>query len=322
MTLPQLEADVFLTDGGIETTLIFDDGFDLPDFAAFPLLDRMDGRAALARYFTSYLDVARRDGVGIVMETPTWRASADWGDRLGYDADALDRVNRDAVALVRDIAAPFAGPATPVVVSGCVGPRGDGYAPGALMSWPEARDYHRAQVHSLAAAGADLVTAVTMLDPGEAVGIVDAAREAGLPVVVSFTVETDGALPTGQTLGAAVAEVDEATGAAPAYYMVNCAHPAHFAHVLDPDAAWTARLGGLRANASRASHAELDAATELDAGDPEELAGLYADLRAAHPGLRVLGGCCGTSHVHVGAISARQASLRAPSTGRDRAGGS
>lgn len=303
--LPQLSADVFLADGGIETTLIFDDGLDLPDFAAFVLLDSPHGRAALDRYFERYAALAAAESVGLVLESPTWRASNDWGARLGYDSAALERSNEDAVRLVRRVAERFASPATPIVVSGCIGPRGDGYQPGALMSATEAHHYHAAQARSLARGGAELITAITMLYPDEAIGIVRAAEQAGLPAVISFTVETDGSLPTGQSLSSAIAEVDAATSGYPAYYMINCAHPTHFADVLDAGGSWTERLGGLRANASRMSHAELDAATELDRGDARELAGQYADLRERHPQLRVLGGCCGTDHTHVAAISAR-----------------
>lgn len=313
-TIPALAGPVALTDGGIETTLIFDDGFDLPDFAAFVLLDDPAGRAALDRYFDAYAAIAARDGVGIVLETPTWRASSDWGARLGYDADALDRINRDAVTLVRTVGDRHATPATPVAVSGCLGPRGDGYEPGDLMSAEEARHYHLPQVQSLAAGGADLITAITMVDPAEAIGITAAAASVGLPSVVAFTVETDGTLPTGCSLAEAITAVDAATGAAPMHYMVNCAHPTHFSDVLEPGSAWTARLGGVRANASRLSHAELDAAEELDAGDPGELAALYADLRAAVPSLRVFGGCCGTSAAHIDAISTRLC-LRRSTTG-------
>jgi S-methylmethionine-dependent homocysteine/selenocysteine methylase len=302
--LPQLEADVFLTDGGLETTLIFLDGIDLVDFAAFPLLDDADGRAALVRYFERYADIARRDGVGIVLETPTWRASPDWGRRLGYDRDGLRRLHRDAVAMLEEIRARYESPTTPVVISGCIGPRGDGYAPDALMSRDEAADYHSFQVGAFADAGADLVTAITMTSSAEALGITDAARSAGIPVVISFTVETDGTLPSGELLRDAITTVDERTDGSPAYFMVNCAHPDHFAPALEPGAAWTRRVGGIRANASRLGHAELDEAEDLDRGDPDELAALYRALRADHPEIVVIGGCCGTDHEHIAAMSA------------------
>ena len=303
--LPMLDAEVFLTDGGIETTLIFDDGFELPDFAAFTLLDDDAGRRALEQYFDRYARIARRHGVGVVLETPTWRASADWGSRFVLDADAIAAVNQDAVALLEEVRARHEAPGTPVVISGCIGPRGDGYVVGEVMSADDARTYHLAQVSAFAAAGADLVTAITMTYVDEAIGVAEAAREAGLPVVLSFTVETDGRLPDGSALGDAIEAVDAATSRYPAYYMVNCAHPTHFAHVLDPDAPWMGRLGGIRANASTASHAELDEAEELDAGDPVDLAGRYADLRRSHPQIRVLGGCCGTNHEHVEEIARR-----------------
>jgi homocysteine S-methyltransferase len=237
-----------------------------------------------------------------VFESPTWWASRDWGEQLGYSRAALAAANRRAIRLGVELRAEVRG--VPVVLSGCVGPRGDGYSPDRLMEADEAEAYHAEQVRALAEGGAEMVTAVTMTHVGEAVGVARAAEAAGLPVAVSFTVETDGRLPTGEGLGEAIRAVDEATGAAgPAYYMLNCAHPTHFADVLRAAGPWAGWLRGLRANASCRSHAELDAATELDDGDPEELAAQYAELRRLLPGLAVLGGCCGTDHRHVGAIA-------------------
>ncbi|WP_428645328.1 homocysteine S-methyltransferase family protein [Roseibium sp.] len=301
--LPHETDTIFLMDGGAETTLIFHEGIDLPYFAAFPLLDSEEGKAALARYFRSYLDIARQHGAGFVLETPTWRASTDWGALLGYDAEALDRINRKAVAFVRNLTADPAYAKVPVVLSGCVGPRGDGYVVGTEMTIEEATAYHAPQIRALAEAGVRLVTGLTMTYPEEAAGIALAARDAGIRAVLSFTVETDGRLPNGQSLAEAIRMVDSVTDRAPAYYMVNCAHPDHFDHVLESDADWTARIHGLRANASRMSHAELDEAEELDAGDPAELGGQYADLRKVLPNLNVMGGCCGTDHRHVGQIA-------------------
>lgn len=301
--LPQLDADLFLADGGIETTLIFEDGFDLLDFAAFPLLGDAEGRAALVRYFESYLRVARRDGVGIVLETPTWRASADWAARIGLSVEDLAAVNRDAVALLADLRRGWEAPTTPVVISGCIGPRGDGYQADVTMGVDEARRYHALQAEAFAASEADLVTAITMTYAEEAIGVVEAARTAHMPVVIAFTVETDGVLPSGQPLGEAIEAVDAATAGHAAYFMVNCAHPTHFAHLLDGGPTWAERIRGMRANASTLSHAELDEAEELDPGDPADLADRYRALRDALPALTVLGGCCGTDHRHVDAIS-------------------
>ena len=297
--LPQLGTDLFLTDGGLETTLIFHDGLELPSFAAFVLLASDAGTDALRGYFRRHASVARERGLGFVLESPTWRANPDWAARLGWSPEALDEANRNAVALMHELRAELAAPGAPMVVSGCIGPRGDGYDPGRAMSYDEAQGYHGRQIGVLAGAGVDLVTAITMTNVPEAVGVARAARAAGVPSAISFTVETDGRLPSGATLREAIADVDTATGASPAYYMVNCAHPTHFAAELAAGAAWARRIRGLRANASCLSHAELDNATELDSGDPVDLARRYADLLRRQPQITVLGGCCGTDHRHI-----------------------
>ena len=307
--LPSPDGRLHLTDGGLETVLIFHDGLDLPEFAAFPLVDTPDGRARLERYYDEYVALAQHHGTGVVLETPTWRASRDWGAVLGYDAAALARVNAEAVALVRRVVEARAGEGrgsaeAGMLVSGCVGPRGDGYLVEDAMSAADAADYHFPQVAALHAAGADLVSALTITSSAEAAGIVLAAQQVGAPVVISFTVEVDGRLPSGEGLAEAIGAVDEATGAAAAYFMVNCAHPVHVAPALDGGDAALQRLRGLRANASTLSHAELDAADELDDGDPADLGERFATLVAAHPQLRVVGGCCGTDARHVAAIAA------------------
>ncbi|MEN8374783.1 MAG: homocysteine S-methyltransferase family protein [Gemmatimonadota bacterium] len=303
--LPQLGSDLFLTDGGIETTLIFHEGLELPDFATFPLLGTAEGRDALRKYFRAYGDIARRFGVGVVLESATWRANPDWAARLGYDAAALAEANRGAIGLLEEIRDEYESEETPVVISGCVGPRGDGYSPGSTMSEEEAHAYHREQIDTFADTAADLVTALTMNYVEEAIGVVRAAREAVMPVVIAFTVETDGRLPTGQSLKGAIEQVDSETSGYASYFMINCAHPSHFEHVVAEGGAWVGRLGGLRANASRLSHAELDEAEELDSGDPVELGENYARLKGLLPALTVMGGCCGTDHRHVGSIAER-----------------
>jgi homocysteine S-methyltransferase len=300
--LPQLGDDIYLTDGGIETTLVFHDGLSLPYFAAFDLLRTEAGTMSLHAYFERYARLGKAQEVGLVLETPTWRANADWGGKLGYDAVTLAEANRRAVDLLLEIRAAHETPATPIVVSGNLAPRGDGYRPGGLMSIAEARAYHRRQVETLARTDADLVAAFTMNYTAEAVGITLAARDAGMPVVISFTTETDGRLPSGAPLSAAIAETDALSGGYPVYYMINCAHPEHLAAAIEDRGAWRLRVLGLRANASRRSHAELDESPDLDTGNPEELAGQYAALRGAFPRLSVVGGCCGTDHRHVEAI--------------------
>lgn len=301
--LPQLAGRTFLTDGGLETTLVFLDGLDLPHFAAFDLLRTDEGRARLARYYDTYATLAARHGAGLVLETPTWRANPDWGGKLGYTAETLRAANADAVELLEATRTRHEQPGAPMVISGCLGPRGDGYVIDDAMTAEDAERYHAPQIEAFADTAADMVAAITMTYVEEAIGIARAARDAGMPVAISFTVETDGRLPSGQGLGEAVEAVDAATDAAPAYYMVNCAHPTHFTPVLDAEAGWARRIGGMRPNASRMSHAELDAATELDIGDPDELGRLCAELRERLPALTVLGGCCGTDERHIESIA-------------------
>ncbi len=296
-SLPQLDGGLFLTDGGIETVLIFHEGLDLPAFAAFDLLKDDAGTEALRRYYDPYASLARDRRLGFVLESPTWRASPRWAAELGYDAAELDRLNRKAIALMEEIRDAYAGDA-PVVISGCIGPHDDGYQPGETLSADAARDYHADQIETFAGTAADMVSAITMTYADEAIGVSRAAREAGIPAAISFTVETDGRLPSGQSLADAIELVDSDTP--PAYYMINCAHPTHFEAVLGEP--WARRIRGLRANASTKSHAELDAADALDVGDPEDLGASYAALRARLPELNVLGGCCGTDHRHVTAI--------------------
>lgn len=288
----------YLTDSGLETTLVFHEGRHLPAFAAYVLLEQEEGQARLARYYRQHAALAAAYGLGFVFETPTWRASADWGAVVGHSPAALGRINRRAVAMMRELAREF--PGVPTLVSGQIGPRGDGYDPGAAVSVEEAAGYHARQIRALAAA--DLVTALTITSAAEGAGIALAASHLGVPAVVSFTVETDGRLPTGQPLGEAIEEVDAASEGSVLHFMVNCAHPEHFAGALSEPAA--ARIGGLRANASRLSHAELEAAETLDDGDPHDLGQRYAVLAKALPGLVVFGGCCGTDARHVGCIAA------------------
>jgi S-methylmethionine-dependent homocysteine/selenocysteine methylase len=297
--LPQLDGGLFLTDGGIETTLIFHEGLDLPAFAAFDLLKDDEGTDALRRYFEPYAELAREHGVGFVLESPTWRASPRWAAEIGYSDQDLDRLNRKAIALMEELRDRYESAEAPVVLSGCVGPQDDGYNPAEKLTSSAAQDYHSTQIGTFGDTAADMVTAITMTYADEAVGVTRAAVEAGMPVAISFTLETDGRLPSGQALGDAIGQVDDETDRGPAYYMINCAHPTHFDRVLEAGEPWTDRIRGLRANASTKSHAELDEASELDDGDPVDLGARYAALAAKLPQLNVLGGCCGTDHRHV-----------------------
>ncbi len=299
-----MQSSTYLTDGGLETDLIFHHGIDLPFFAAFPLLGAPEGRAVLEKYFDGYAAIAADTGSGLILESATWRANPDWGTRLGYSEPALAQANIDGIALLTQLRERYRADIPDIVVSGTIGPRGDGYQANLRMSPDEAADYHRAQIDAFANAGADMVTAYTLTHVGEAVGIVQAARAAGLPVAISFTVETDGRLPDTTPLAQAVTEADQA---APDYFLVNCAHPSHIERGLgDPgadSARWRERIKGLRPNASTKSHAELDEAETLDEGDFDELSAAYRRVRSLLPNLSITGGCCGTDSRHVAHLS-------------------
>lgn len=301
--LADIDGQLLLTDGGLETVMVFLEGLELPHFASFALLDSAVGRAALIRYYAAFLDEAATQQAGFVLDTATWRASAGWGQVMGLEADQIDAVNRAAVALVHDLRADRRSNGQIILINGVIGPHGDAYAPDQILSATAAQDYHRRQVEVLAAAGVDMVSAVTISSPGESIGIAKAAQAVDVPVALSFTVETDGRLISGMTLEEAILRTDDATDGAPLWYGINCAHPDHFRHVLTGD--WVGRIGSLRANASRRSHAELDESTTLDDGDVAELALDYQNLLPLLPQLRILGGCCGTDLRHVAAIGHR-----------------
>ncbi|MFM1815276.1 MAG: hypothetical protein RLZ98_1971 [Pseudomonadota bacterium] len=293
----------FLTDGGLETWLFFQRGFQAPEFAAIVLLDDELARQAMRHYFDGFLALAESSMTGFVLDTNTWRGCSHWGPKLNRSKADMLRLSRDAVAFAREIRDAWRTRVSPIIINGVIGPAGDGYAPGRVPDPTEARETHRPQIETLAQAGVDMISAITMTNSGEAIGIAEVAAEVQLPAVISFTVETDGRLPIGQPLGDAIQLVDAVTNGWPCYYMVNCAHPDHFRKIFASGQDWISRIGGIRANASRLSHAELDIAEKLDEGNPVEFGQLYADLVDLLPNLRVVGGCCGTDHRHVRSVS-------------------
>ncbi|HUF03480.1 MAG TPA: homocysteine S-methyltransferase family protein [Aridibacter sp.] len=303
MILPHTSDRYFVTDGGLETTLIFQENIDLPEFASFVLLRDENSREALRKYFREYMDIATDVNAPLILETATWRANPDWAEKIGYSPEELDEANRASVALLKELRPEFEEHGNRMLISGCVGPRGDGYVAGEMMDPEEAKLYHLRQVSVFAGAGADLITAITMTYENEAIGIADAAAEFGLPSVISLTVETDGRLPNGSMLEYAISRVDSESEAPPAYYMINCAHPTHFLEALKEGNGWQDRIRGTRVNASKMSHAELDESEVLDEGDPYELAAAHRELRRLLPNLNVAGGCCGTDQRHVAEIA-------------------
>ncbi|MEL6361565.1 MAG: homocysteine S-methyltransferase family protein [Pseudomonadota bacterium] len=311
-SLPQLNGTQMITDGGLETTLIFHEGIGLPLFAAFTALNTDHGLTTMHTYMERHARIALAQKRGFLMDTPTWRASARWAAELGISHQELRAVHRETVCTLMELRDRMEQPdVSPFVINGVIGPQDDGYAPARVLTVDQAQAYHSVQIGWFDEFGADMVSAITMTYAEEAIGIALAAKDKAIPLAIAFTVETDGKLPSGEALKDAIARVDVATGAAPAYYMINCAHPDHFAHVLHGE--WTARIRGIRANASRLSHAELDAADTLDDGDPAELGALYAGLDVLLPNLTVVGGCCGTDHRHITAICE---ALGAPEKGK------
>lgn len=302
-TLPHLGNQVFLSDGGIETYLIFHQGVELPYGAAYTLLDDEAGIRRIWTYFDKYLKTASYFSTGFILESVTWRANPDWARKVGTAPGKLEQLNRKAVDLLSEIRERYQGQVSPILISGNIGPRSDAYRPEDLMTEAEAERYHATQIAAFQRAGVDLVSGFTITNVPEAIGLTRAARTAGLPVVISFTVETDGRLPTGPTLAEAIQRVDDATAEGTAYYMVNCAHPSHLEPALTHDGRWTRRLGGLRPNASSKSHAELDEAPELDEGHPPQLGREVRTIVDRYPQIKVLGGCCGTDHRHIQEIA-------------------
>ncbi len=295
-SFPPSNADLFLAYVGMETDLMFNQGVDLPGFASYPLLKTTEGRELLKGYMKDLIALGKESHAGVILESPTWVANRDRGSAIGYDFPELKQLNLDAIAMMAAVRSE--SDHAPTIISANIGPRDDAYAPETQMNADEAEIYHSEQVSVLADTDLDVISGYTLAYPSEAVGIVRAARRFELPVVISFTVETDGRLPTGASLEGAISEVEVATDSYAAYYMINCAHPQHFSGVLE-DAPWMQRVGGIIANASRCSHAELDEAEELDDGNPTELGEQLSDIRRRFPQIRVLGGCCGTDMRHM-----------------------
>jgi S-methylmethionine-dependent homocysteine/selenocysteine methylase len=311
-TLPNASSDLFLTDGGLETTLVFLEGYELPSFAAFDLLKNKNGFDAIKHYYRRYLKIAKNLKMNFILESPTWRANPDWAEKIGYPSSVLPEVNQKAVQLLVELKKEFETEIPAIILSGCVGPRGDGYKPGSLMNAEEAEKYHSTQINIFSRTSVDMVSAITMNYVEEAIGIAVAAGIANLPVVISFTVETNGRLATGMSLKDAIEQVDRSVEHPPLYFMINCAHPTHFLPELleGKNKQWTKRIKGLRANASCKSHSELDESTELDRGDPQALGTEHKKLKEIFAHLNVFGGCCGTDEEHVLAIASQLKQLK------------
>ena len=305
----QRNGRIFLTEGGIETELMYRHGFELPEFAVFPLLDDPRAVAVMRDMYRSYLDVVARHGLAALIGGLDYRASPDWAGRLGYSASALADANLACIQFLRDAAAEYAQDVPEALVAGIVGPRGDAYQLNRTITAAEAEDYHATQLETLGRAGVDLAWALTLNSVPEAVGVARAAARLGVPLAISLTLDGTARLKSGPTLAEAIEAIDAATDASPAFYSINCSHPLEFEPALT-DGAWLQRLRGLRPNASSMDKIALCKLGHLEEGDPPELAGMMADLARRLPHLDIWGGCCGTWDRHLDHIAREVAAVR------------
>ncbi|WP_328858470.1 homocysteine S-methyltransferase family protein [Williamsia herbipolensis] len=296
----------YLTEGGPETEISYEHGFDLPHFVMFGLLDDDRAVAVLRGMYERYLDVAVRHGFGVLMAGVDYRASPDWAALLGFSSRQLADLQLRAIDFLREVAEPRRAEVPALLYAGVVGPRFDAYDPARQITAVESQAYHSEQIATLARAGVDLVQTLTLSSIPEAVGVCRAAARAGLPVSVSFTLDnTTHRLSSGPSLRDAVETVDLETGPdRPAFYGVNCSHPLEFIPAVEPGG-WFRRVRSLRPNAALLDKIELSSLGHLERGNPTQLGELMGDLAKRHPHIDIWGGCCGTWDTHLEEIAAR-----------------
>lgn len=307
----QKPGTLYLTEGGQETEIMYRFGYDLPEFAMFPLLDNPQALEAMRGMYQRYLDVAARHGLVALMGGLDYRASPDWARKLGLSAAALADFQHRAVGFLRDIAAPYAGQLPGVMIVGTVGPRGDAYSLNLTMTAQEAEDYHSIQLETLKAAKIDLVNAMTFNNTPEAIGVARAVANVDLPLTISFTLDSDHKLKSGQSLREAIELVDRETGPArPDFYGINCSHPMEFSPALE-NGRWIERIRSLRPNAAMMDKQSLCTLGHLEEGDPSSLGALMGMIARRYPHMDIWGGCCGTWEKHLGEIAANVLQVRA-----------
>jgi S-methylmethionine-dependent homocysteine/selenocysteine methylase len=299
---PRKPGLLYLTEGGVETEIMYKWGHKLPHFAMFTLLDKPEAMADMKSMFARALEVAATQKTGLVLSSLDYRASPDWAALLGISADGLRDVHFRTVAFMKEVAAPFVEKIPDLVFSGVIGPRGDAYGKGGGITEEEAEDYHTPQLKNLRDAGADMACALTFNNIPEAVGVARAAKAVGIPLGLYFTLNSKGTLGSGPTLKEAVESVEEITQGAPSYYGLNCSHPLEFMESLE-DGDWLKRVRSIRPNAVRMEKVALCKLGHLEDGDPEELGQQMGDIRQKFPQMDILGGCCGTDERHLGEIA-------------------
>lgn len=300
---PPREGVFYLTEGGQETEIMYRHGHKLPDFAMYPLFARPQAMADVRDMYRRYLETAVRHGFVALMGGLDYRASPDWASKLGFDAQALADVQLRCIDLLREFAKPFEPELPDVLIVGIVGPRGDAYSLNRTITAAEAEDYHSTQLATLKRAGVDLVSAMTFNNTEEAIGVARAAAGLGLPLAISFTLDSTSRLKSGPTVRQAITTVDAATGdARPDFYGINCSHPHEFTPALEPGD-WMQRVRSFRPNAAMMEKQQLCQIGHLVDGDPQELGAQMGALARRYPHIDVWGGCCGTWDAHLDAIA-------------------
>jgi len=295
--------ELFLTEGGIETEIIYKHGFELPEFAMFTLLENPRAVGVMRDMFRRQLDVAAEFAMSVLLTGLDYRASPDWGARLGYSQHGLAEINIRAIEFLREIASEYHEQIPRILIGGIIGPRGDAYQLNKTITSVEAEDYHAVQLATLKAAKVDFACALTFNNTPEAIGVARAATTIGVPLTVSLTVNSNGRLKSGPTVAEAVKSIDaEAGKSAPAFYMLNCSHPVEFEPALT-EGAWLERLRGFRPNASKMEKIALCKLGHLEEGNPVELGRLMGDLARRIPHMDIWGGCCGTGETHLREIA-------------------
>lgn len=296
------EGRFYLSEGGTETELMYKYGFELPEFAMFPLLNNPDAVSKMREMFRSYLEVVAVNGMCALMGGLDYRASPDWGERLGYSPEGLAEANHHALAFLREIADEYTTDIQEILIQGVIGPRGDAYERNETITENEAEDYHSVQLKTLKEADVDLALAMTFNNIRESIGVARAAAKVGVPLAISFIVNSESKLDTGQSLGEAIATIDAETNHAPEFYSVNCCHPIEYEPAIE-SYDWINRVRGVRPNASKRDKIALCQLGHLEDGDPVELGQQCGDLARRYPHMDIWGGCCGTWDNHLNEIA-------------------
>ncbi len=295
--------EVFLTEGGIETEIMYRHGFELPEFSMLPLLDNPKAVAAIRSVLSQHLDVAAEFGLSFMLTGLDYRASPDWGAKLGYSPAGLADATIAAIDLLRDIAKNYENQIPRLLIGGILGPRGDAYSLNREITEASSEDYHAVQLETLKRAKVDFTCAMTFNNIAESVGAARAAATAGMPFSISLTLDGTSKLKSGPSLAEAITEIDAKTGnEAPDFYMINCSHPLEYEPALEAGD-WTKRLRGVRPNASKMDKLALCKLGHIEDGDPVELGAQLLSLSDRYPQLDIFGGCCGTGHNHLREIA-------------------